>query len=289
MMYLLAFGNPYLEEDNLAIKIADSMLDDQLKDLEIIKCLAPDEILSYMDKEFYILDVVKNAKEVMLIDDIDRLNASNIISMHDFDLGFFLKLMKETGRIDKVKIIGIPQSGDIKELKKKIIDLLPINNSEDKTSKTKEKQPHKEFMLVGVGNTLRADDGIGPFIANSFNHKDWKTLDTGMVPENFTSVIRTTKPTTVVIVDSAEMHIAPGEFRIVPKTKLGTLHVTTHAMPLSVLIGFIEEFVPNVIFIGIQPKEIKTDTTISPELRKSSEDMIEILKNNNFNKIKHLE
>ena len=35
-----------------------------------------------------------------------------------------------------------------------------------------------------------------------------------MVPENFTSVIRRAAPKTVVIVDSAEMGIKPGEFRI---------------------------------------------------------------------------
>jgi hydrogenase 3 maturation protease len=288
MLYLLCFGNPYLEEDNLAINIADSLIKDRIKGLEIIKCISPDEILSYTDKDFYILDVVKDAEEVMLIDDIDRLKTANMVSLHDFDLGFFLKLMKETGRIDKIKIIGIPQSGDISTLKKDIINMLPIENTDPESPNTSGKSRTKEYLLLGVGNTLRADDGIGCYIANKFNTddtKEWETLDCGTVPENFTSAIRKKQPKTVVIVDSAEMNLQPGQFRMIPKEKLSKLALTTHAMPLSVLIDYIEEFIPKVIFIGIQPKQIETKTFISPELKKTAEEIIAILKNKEFQKI----
>lgn len=126
MLYLLAFGNPYLNEDNLALKIADSILEDRIPELEVIKCLSPEEVLNYTDKDFFILDVVKDIDRVMVIDNIDQLKGGGLISLHDFDLGFFLKLMKETGKIEKVKIIGIPQSGDIEIIKKKVIDILTV-------------------------------------------------------------------------------------------------------------------------------------------------------------------
>jgi len=126
MLYILAFGNPYLNEDNLALHVADSLIKDKMKDIEIVKCLSPEEVLQYTDKDFLILDVVKDIKDVTIIDDIDRLKADGMVSLHDFDLGFFLKLMKETGQITKVKIIGIPQKGDIQELKKKVLNLLSI-------------------------------------------------------------------------------------------------------------------------------------------------------------------
>ena len=126
MLYILCFGNPYLEEDNLAIQVADLIIAEKVPGIEIIKCISPDEILSYLGKAFIILDVVKDAKDVMLIDDIEKLKSGSIVSLHDFDLGFFLKLMKETGKIGKVRIIGIPQQGDIKDIKKKVITLLPI-------------------------------------------------------------------------------------------------------------------------------------------------------------------
>ena len=134
MLYVLTFGNPYLKEDNLAIRVAELIIQDKISGIKIVKCVSPDEILNYMDKEFIIFDVVKGAKDIMIIDDIDRLKSGRIVSLHDFDLGFFLKLMKETGKIEKLKIIGIPQEGNVKIIKKKvkdkIISLLPIQNQE---------------------------------------------------------------------------------------------------------------------------------------------------------------
>jgi Ni,Fe-hydrogenase maturation factor len=130
MKYLLCFGNPYLDEDNLAIRLADSFLKEKLagnarfKAVEIVKCISPDEILNYAGKDFFILDVVKGIKEVMLIDDIDKLNVGSMVSLHDFDLGFFLKLMKETGRVERVKIIGIPQRGKVEEIRGRVSSFL---------------------------------------------------------------------------------------------------------------------------------------------------------------------
>lgn len=120
MLHILTFGNPYLKDDSLAVRVADLIIEDRIPGIEIIKCISPDELLNYFDKDFVILDVVKDAKDVMIIDDIERLQAGRIVSLHDFDLGFFLKLMKETGRMDKIMIIGIPQQGEIRDIKEKV-------------------------------------------------------------------------------------------------------------------------------------------------------------------------
>ncbi len=124
MLYILAFGNPYLNEDNFALKIADSIVEDKIKNIEVIKCVSPEEVIHYTEKDFVILDVVKDLKDVILFDDIDRLKANSIISLHDFDLGFFLKLMKETGKLEKVNIIGIPQQGNEENIKKQVLTLI---------------------------------------------------------------------------------------------------------------------------------------------------------------------
>jgi Ni,Fe-hydrogenase maturation factor len=124
MMHILCFGNPYLKDDSLAIQIADHFAANPVKDIEFIKCVAPDEVLNYIGKDFCILDVVKDLKEPRLFDNIDQLVANNLVSLHDFDLGFFLKLMKETGRIDKVRIIGIPMDATVAEVKEKVLGLI---------------------------------------------------------------------------------------------------------------------------------------------------------------------
>ncbi|MCK4240788.1 MAG: hydrogenase maturation peptidase HycI [Candidatus Atribacteria bacterium] len=141
---------------------------------------------------------------------------------------------------------------------------------------------------MGIGNTLRGDDGIGSIIAKNFKDNDWLSLDCGVAPENFTSVIKKNKPHLVVLIDVVEMDLKPGEFRIIDPEKISIMHLTTHSIPLSFLISYLENFTPEVIFIGIQPKLIYYSTSISPEIFKSSEEIIKILKDKKINLIKKL-
>jgi hypothetical protein len=44
------------------------------------------------------------------------------------------------------------------------------------------------------------------------------------------------------------------EIRMIPKEKLGTMHIRTHGILLSVLITYLEQEVENIIVIELQPK-----------------------------------
>ncbi len=109
MNKILVFGNPYLKGDNLAIRVAKKL---KIKDFELVKCSNPDDLLNHDLNTSIILDVAKGIEQVTLFDDIDSLEFSVIFSLHDFDLSYFLKLLKETGKLEKVNIIGIPQMYD---------------------------------------------------------------------------------------------------------------------------------------------------------------------------------
>jgi hydrogenase 3 maturation protease len=61
----------------------------------------------------------------------------------------------------------------------------------------------------------------------------------------------------VVLVDAAEMGLEPGLFRRVPLDKITDLSIGTHASDLTTFILYIRSFVPEIIFIGIQPKEVR--------------------------------
>jgi Ni,Fe-hydrogenase maturation factor len=114
------FGNEYLEEDKLSRDISE-YLDGKF---EIIHCRSPDELLEADEDEILILDVVKNIKEPMIIDDLAQIKVNKMMSLHDFDVGFFLNLMKEMGINKKIKIIGVPQQGNIREIKEKVETLI---------------------------------------------------------------------------------------------------------------------------------------------------------------------
>lgn len=122
MIPVLVFGNPYMEADNLAVSLAQEI---NVEGFDFRVLQNPDEVLNYKDYEqVIILDVFKDIKEVIVVKDIEQLKQNNIYSMHDFDLSFFLKMMKQTGNLREVIIIGIPQQGGREGIKKKIIDLM---------------------------------------------------------------------------------------------------------------------------------------------------------------------
>ncbi len=103
MRYVLCFGNPYLEIDNKVVNLIDSL---DISGVEFVKCKNPDDILSYLDKDFVVLDVAKGIEKPVVIEDVSKLNFTNKASLHDFDLNFFLKLFNEFGV--KVKILAVP-------------------------------------------------------------------------------------------------------------------------------------------------------------------------------------
>ena len=70
---------------------------------------------------------------------------------------------------------------------------------------------------MGIGNELKCDDGVGPFIINELKdleNSDLIIIDGQTVPENFTGKIRKEKPSHVILVDACLMGCRPGEFNV---------------------------------------------------------------------------
>jgi hydrogenase 3 maturation protease len=144
-------------------------------------------------------------------------------------------------------------------------------------------------ILFGIGNELKGDDGIGNVIAKEFKQlkvKDWLSIPCETVPENFTSIVKKERPKILVIVDAADMEIELGEFRIVPKDKLNSDLLGTHGMALRHIVSYLEKYAGRIIFIGIQPGEIKLDENISPWLKESKKKIMEMLKRKEWGSIK---
>jgi len=110
------FGNEHLEFDSFARKVA-GMLSSKINTID---AHSPDILLDSKEKELLILDVVKNIKKPMVISDISKIKTNPMTSLHDFDVGFFLKLMNGMGINKKIKIIGIPQKGNISKISKEV-------------------------------------------------------------------------------------------------------------------------------------------------------------------------
>jgi len=121
MKKILVFGNPYLKQDNLAVRVGKKL---KVKGFEVVYCSNPDDLLNHDLSNSIILDVAQGISKTTFFTDIDSLEFSVIFSLHDFDLGFFLKLLKETGKLEKVNIIGLPVGYDEANAAKEVLALI---------------------------------------------------------------------------------------------------------------------------------------------------------------------
>jgi hydrogenase 3 maturation protease len=146
-----------------------------------------------------------------------------------------------------------------------------------------------QYVVMCIGNRDGGDDAIGPYIADKLSSENLdsiKVIDAGIVPENYTSIVKQEKPKTLFIIDAVEMGLNPGDIRIVPKEKIGVLTISTHGIPISVLIGYLEQYISEIIFIGIQPKEMSGK--ITTYVKESGDFLVNVFKEKNFKKIKTL-
>ena len=104
-MEIYVCGNILLEEDSIPLKILPH-LKEKFRDINFIE-LDPTEDMP-KKAEMIIIDTVINIDRVEVFEDIDRFNDTKGVSLHDFDLGMSLKLLKKMGVLKKVKIIGVP-------------------------------------------------------------------------------------------------------------------------------------------------------------------------------------
>src|SRR3989344_7804562 len=126
MKTIYIFGNPLLPFDNLPIQLMPDLqkefpeIDFAYKD--------PNENLHPENGELFIIDTVVGLKEVVIINDIEKIESSPTVSMHDLDLGFSLKLLKKIGTLKKVTIFGVPMEIDKNEALEQLINKLNLSN-----------------------------------------------------------------------------------------------------------------------------------------------------------------
>lgn len=115
---IFIFGNPLLPFDSLPIKLAPR-LQAAMPEFEFT-IADPNDNLKPLNKELFIIDTIEGINEVTVIDDIDKIKTEKIYSLHDFDLGYNLKLLQKLGELERAIIIGVPMEGD----EEKIFDQL---------------------------------------------------------------------------------------------------------------------------------------------------------------------
>jgi len=148
---------------------------------------------------------------------------------------------------------------------------------------------HSVVLILGLGNPLRKDDGIGPRVIDELNARKLPegitTLDGGTGGLDILQIIEGWSD--VVIVDAADIdagqgQIAPGEFvRFTPKqvqltesSDAFSLHHAGLAEVLS-LARALERRLPSIVIFAVQPKDVGWGEGLSPEVERGLPALVE--------------
>ena len=138
-------------------------------------------------------------------------------------------------------------------------------------------------LILTVGNSMMGDDGAGPLLAEMMEANaidGWQVIDGGSAPENYLHQIRQAAPQRVIVVDAAEMGIQAGEIRVIdPDTIADMFIMSTHSLPLNFMIDEIKTFVPEVIFVGIQPAIVAFSFPMTDMVTQAVETLYQALPN----------
>ena len=124
MQTVFVFGNPLVEEDSIALLTAEKLRGMKGFEFHEIESLGE---LEEIPNELIILDCAEGAEKIEVLSDLKKIAHEKKFSLHDFDLAGYLQLLHELGNIRKIIIIGIPQKGNIEEIKTDLLRLLPVD------------------------------------------------------------------------------------------------------------------------------------------------------------------
>ncbi len=118
-------------------------------------------------------------------------------------------------------------------------------------------QGANRIAVVGVGDELNVHDRLGMLAAKEIDGlhlPDVRVFLAGTVPESVTGPLRRYKPDAILLLDAADMGSRPGSVAIVQPEEVRASLLSTHALPLSVVMEFLaNDTGAKVILIGIQP------------------------------------
>jgi hydrogenase maturation protease len=147
----------------------------------------------------------------------------------------------------------------------------------------------KETLILGVGNPLRRDDGIGPEIIRLFsqNRNSYKLsantdlLDGGTDGLGLIEYLKEYKK--VIIIDAVEMKLPPGTVKIFSPDE-AVLNIkkdalSTHGFGIAELIKLAKglDINPELVIVGIQPEDIKYSEGLSESIRSVIDEIIKLI------------
>ena len=123
-----------------------------------------------------------------------------------------------------------------------------------------------KVVIVGIGNVLKGDDGVGPILSERLGTVlDIPCINAGSTPENYIGKITRESPDTVLFIDAAHLDRPAGSFDILNSTELLHTGFSTHDISPGFYLEMLQSQIPGRIFLlGIQPEQTTLGMSLSP-------------------------
>jgi len=135
-------------------------------------------------------------------------------------------------------------------------------------------------IILGIGNVMKGDDGLGPILISRLKGKTKANLlDCEEVPENYIQPIIEARPDSIVIVDAADWNGPAGEIRLIDAEEINNISFSTHDSSLQIFINYLKRNLPNthIVIVGIQQKRKGFLDSLSPEVEKAIDELCHLL------------
>ena len=147
-----------------------------------------------------------------------------------------------------------------------------------RTALRKSLEGARRLAVLAVGSDLRADDAAALLAAKHLaklpcpRRLKRRIFLGGTAPENLCGPIKAFQPTHLVVMDSADMGVRPGQIAVLdPRQPLGGVSFCTHSLPLTVLVRDLLNFMAcEVVIVGIQPKTLQFDKPPCAAVRRAA-------------------
>lgn len=130
----------------------------------------------------------------------------------------------------------------------------------------------KDIVLT-AGSVLRGDDAAGPYLSKLMEDRPipgWATIDGGQTPEDDIVTVRRARPNRFILVDAAAMGLPVGTVCKVEPEEVSTNYLmTTHTLPMSLVLSEIADSCDDVLFVGVQPQSTEFFDPLSPQVLKA--------------------
>jgi hydrogenase 3 maturation protease len=127
-----------------------------------------------------------------------------------------------------------------------------------------------KVAIVGMGNILRGDDGLGPKLIELLRGEkiNASLFDCGTAPENYAIPILSTSSETIIFIDAADIDLPPGEVRLMNTEEISKVSFSTHSPSPRLFIDLLKTGKDdlNIFFISVQPKTTILGERLSQEV-----------------------